>query len=632
MPSPHRRSSFLFLVIAALSLASPAPASASPAPFQWVEATISQAQAAFADGTLTCVELVQGYLDRIAAYDRQGPTLQSIIAVDAAGALAKAAQLDAAYRAGGGPVGPLHCVPLLLKDNIDTADLPTTGGALALAGARPPDDAFVVARLRRAGAVILGKTNLDEFAFGFGGSSSMGGQVHNPYDPQRGPGGSSSGTGAAVAASFAMAGLGTDTGGSIRVPSSAQGLVGIRPSLRLTSIDGILPLAHFQDTSGPMCRVVADCARLLTAMVGFDPSPGSGQNTVALRRDDEATLMASPSQYQAITGVGGTTDYVRSVDAEGLRGARVGVVRALFGSDADVAAAMTAAIGRMTSAGATVVDVEVPDLSSITSYSSVSMYEFRDHLTEYLQSWPSTVDGHKRSFEEVAASLGYESSRTANFASYGAAGASRYANPQYDTNTKERRDFVVPRLLAALDNKAMDGTSLGAPFDALLYPSVLSVPQVNGPPSTGSNNRLSPFSGFPALTLPAAFTAPTAQRVALPIGMELLGREFAEPTLIRLAAGYEATAAVRTAPTFTPELPRVLAASAGAVPLAPPSQATELPAAPIPTGTLPATGGSPALPLALTLALTAVLLRRLTRSNLVAPTCSRSSGDRASVS
>lgn len=565
MPAPSRRdrlprarrtsalAAFTWLVLIGMGPGANALESGS---FAWVEATMEEAHRAFAEGTLDCKSLIDGYLERVEAYDEAEPALNSLITVDPQ-VEEQAKQLDEAYEVGG-PVGPLHCMPIVLKDNIDTSDLPTTAGSRSLEGSQPPDDAFVVSRLRAAGALLLGKANMDEFAFGFGGSSSLGGQVRNPYDPARGPGGSSSGTGASVAASLAMAGLGTDTGGSIRVPSSVQGLVGIRPSLRLLSQDGIIPLARFQDTVGPMCRSVEDCASVLSAMIGFDPGPFSGQNTEPLQRDDEAVPMRSESEYVAETGIPPGYRYEDALDPGALSGARIGVVRALFGSNQDVVSTLDAALDVMRAEGAVVEEVVIPDLSAITGFASVSRWEFRDHLTSYLQSWPSTEDGHRRSFEEVAVSLQYEQGRTPTFIQYGANGATRYVDPDYERNTHERSEFVRPRLNAALNNVALDGTRLGEPYDVLLYPSVLSPPAVGGAPSTGSNNRLSAFSGFPALTMPAGFTTATDQRVALPIGMELLAREFSEATLIEIAYAYQeavrGTGLARQPPTYTPEL------------------------------------------------------------------------------
>jgi amidase len=342
------------------------------------------------------------------------------------------------------------------------------------------------------------------------------------------------------------------------VPSSVQGLVGLRPSLRLVSGDGVIPLARFQDVIGPMCRTVQDCAVLLDAMVSFDGTRFSGQHTLPLQRDDEAVLMASAAEYAAITGVAEAHTYLDALVPDGLQGARIGVVRALFGNDDDVVSVMEHAIGVMRSAGAVVEEVEIPELSRVTSYASVSQSEFRDHLTDYLSSWPSDEDGHKRSFEEVAVSLQYESSRLPSFALYGAKGVLRPVDPDYEANTRERSAVVPPRLLAALDHTTLEGEPLGERYDALLYPSVLSPPRVGGAPATGSNNRLSAFSGFPALSMPAGFTTPTEDRAALPIGMELLGREFDEATLLRLAFAYQqavaGTSAARQAPTTTPEL------------------------------------------------------------------------------
>ena len=539
---------------AAAPVVAPAAVAAPPAPFAWSEATMAEVRTALVTGRLTCTELVQGYLDRIAAYDRSGPRLQSVIAVSPT-ALDEAAALDAGrHPSKGRSTGRLHCVPLLLKDNIDVAGLPTTAGAVALAGSRPPDDAFVTRQLEAEGAIVLGKANLDEFAFGFGGSSEVGGLVRNPYEPSFGAGGSSAGTGAAVAASLAMAGLGTDTGGSIRVPSSVNGLVGIRPSMRLVSQDGIVPLSLFQDTAGPMCRVVADCATLLDVLAGFDPSASSGQYTLPQQRDDRGVLLPSAQAYREVVGVSDGA-YSRALQGDGLDGARIGVVRALFGSDPAVLAVLDQAIAAMRDAGATVEEVTVPDLTTITGFVSMSSYEFKDHLTRYLQSWPSDQDGHPRTFEQVAAQA---TTRAGTFAANARTGTDRYANPTYQRNTLERPEYVRSRLTAALDNTDLAGTVLGEPYDALLYPSVVSLPRP-GAPNAGSNNRLSPYSGFPALSMPAGLTPATGTRPALPVGMELLGREFDEATLLDLAHGYEqlvaGTALARQAPTTTPELP-----------------------------------------------------------------------------
>ena len=519
--------------------------------FEPVEGTISQLHAALAAGTTTCEQVVQSYIDRINAYDATGPALHSVIAVNAK-ALDYARTLDANYAASGA-MAPLHCVTVLLKDNFDTADMPTTAGGLALQFSQPDDDAFTVARLRSQGAVILGKANLDEFAFGYQGSSSVGGQVKNAYDPTKGPGGSSAGTGAAIAASFAMVGLGTDTGGSIRVPSSLEGLVGIRPSLRLISQDGIVPLAHTQDTAGPMCRTVEDCARVLDAMVGYDPDDDSGQRS---SYEHNASLVNSAYAYQQTTSVPAT--YTAALQADGLKGARIGVVRAMFGDasteeNQQVQAVIDAALAKMKAAGAIVEDVEIPNLALIMSrYKSVSRYEFCNNLDEYLSSWSNAEDNHYTSFQALAASLQYETRNQSTFTFYGSYCGDQSANVDYKLNLIERPIVVRAALQQTLENLDSNGIPLGEPYDAILYPSILGLaPELGQSPTAGTNNRLSPFSGFPALTLPAGMASTTP---ALPVGMELMAREFAEPTLIKLAYGYQQAVHPRQAPLTTPAL------------------------------------------------------------------------------
>lgn len=448
----------------------------------------------------------------------------------------------------------MHCVPVLVKDNVDVAGMPTTAGSTALADSVPPDDAFVVQQLRDEGAIVLAKANLDKFAFGFGGDSTVVGQARNAYEPRFGPGGSSSGSAVGVAANLGMVAIGTDTGGSLRVPATVNGIVSIRPSMRLLSQDGVIPLALFQDTTGPMCRAVADCALMLEVMAGYDGSALSGQYTLPQQRDDLGVLIGSDAEFRAIVDAPERA-YTRAVDDDGLDGARIGVVRALFGNDAEVRRLLEEAIDRMEAAGAVVEDVTIPNLSQITGYVSLSNYEFYDQLTTYLQSWPlEPGDTRAFSFEDVAARI---NQRVGTFNQRRSLGQNRYENPTYIVNTLERPWYVRPRLQAALDNVTLDGEVLGEPFDALLYPSVVSLPRP-GAPNAGTNNRLSPYSGFPAMTMPAGFTVPTDARPALPVGMEFLGREFDEATLIRLAAGYEATVAgtdaARQPPTTAPEL------------------------------------------------------------------------------
>lgn len=527
--------------------------SANPvvAEFSPVEGTIAQLHAALTAGTTSCEAVVQQYIDRIAAYDRTGPTLNSVISVSDE-ALTTARAQDEALAAGES-MQPLQCVTVLLKDNIDTADMPTSAGGLALQHSQPEDDAYIVKRLREQGAIILGKANLDEFAFGYQGSSSVGGQVKNAYDQTKGPGGSSAGTGAAIAASFAMVGLGTDTGGSIRVPSSLEGLVGLRPSLRLVSQDGVVPLAHTQDTAGPMCRTVEDCALVMDALVGYDSASDSGQRN---SYEYDAPLVSSAYEYQQVTGV--PASYASGLSATALKGAHIGVVRALFGDGESeenqaVQAVLDSALAKMTAAGALVEEVTIPNLDTILStYKSVSRYEFCNDLTSYLSAWSNELDGHYTSFQAVADSLEYETRNQSTFTFYGSFCGDQSANTDYQLNLIERPIVVRGALMQALENLSEAGVSQGEPFDALVYPSILGLaPALGSSPTSGSNNRLSPFSGFPALTLPAgmADTDP-----ALPVGIELLGREFDEQTLLNLAYGFQQVAQPRQAPTFTPAL------------------------------------------------------------------------------
>ncbi|MEL6248952.1 MAG: amidase family protein, partial [Cyanobacteria bacterium J06627_15] len=338
-------------------------------------ATIPELQAAMAAGDLTSEQLVQRYLDRIEAYDDQGPAISALISVNP-NALAEAAALDA-EREAGNLRGPLHGIPIILKDNYDTADMPTTAGSVVLEGSLPPDDAFVVARLRDAGAIILGKANMSEFAFSYGrlGYSSLGGLTLNPYDLTRNASGSSSGTAAAIAANFAVLGTGTDTAGSIRGPASVTGLVGIKPTQGLISRDGIVPLTLSFDVAGPMAKTVTDAAIALGIMAGPDPN-------------DPRTAESEGSYY---------TDYTQFLDADALAGARIGVARQFMGGNPEVDALTEAAIEQLEAAGATVVDITFPEelLSPWGFMAPAVNNEFEGQIEAYFAtlspSYPQTI-------------------------------------------------------------------------------------------------------------------------------------------------------------------------------------------------------------------------------------------------
>ena len=332
------------------------------------EATISDLQSAMAQGRLTSVDLVDAYLARIDAYDHRGPSLNAIVRLNPR-ARADAAALDAERKAGR-VRGPLHGIPIILKDNYGTRDFPTSAGSIALAGMQTPDDAFQVQKLREAGAVILGKSNMHELASGITTISSIGGQTCNPYDPDRAPGGSSGGSGAAVAASFAAIAWGSDTCGSIRIPSAVQNLFGLRPTKGLSSIHGIVPLSHTQDVGGPLARTVRDLAIGLDATVGPDPA-------------DTATRILDGHALPR---------FVDALDSTALRGTRLGVLTAHFGTETDDAEGtrvVRASLEKLRARGAEVVDVAIPELDSLINRASVIDYEFKYDLIDYLAGVPN---------------------------------------------------------------------------------------------------------------------------------------------------------------------------------------------------------------------------------------------------
>ncbi|WP_267872282.1 amidase [Pseudomonas syringae] len=331
------------------------------------EASIAQLQQSLTTGRATSHQLVQAYLARINAYDQQGPALNSI-ALTSPQALADAERLDAERREKG-PRSPLHGIPVVVKDNLHTVDMPTSGGTLALANSRPDRDAYQIQRLRDAGAIILGKATMHELAAGVTTVSSLTGYTHNPYDPARNLGGSSGGTAASVAASFAAAGMGSDTCGSLRIPAAFQGLVSLRTTRGLASRTGVVPLSSTQDVAGPMARSVEDLAVMLDATVGVDPT-------------DASTAQAARHIPQS---------YLDGLSADSLKDARIGVNRSLFGSapeDAEVTAVINKALDLMKAQGATVIDVSIPELDALLHDSSIIPYEIKYDLAAYLANHP----------------------------------------------------------------------------------------------------------------------------------------------------------------------------------------------------------------------------------------------------
>src|ERR1700716_1757233 len=492
--------------------------------FHLMETSIADIHNAMLAGTLTCHNLVQQYLDRIHAYDQQGPAVNSMLYINPA-SLKQADAFDQDFRRTH-KLKPLGCIPIVLKDNFDTADMPTTAGSLMLKGAQPEKDAFAVKRLRDAGAIILGKANLQEFASGGISVSSLGGQVKNPYDLTRTPGGSSGGTGAAVAANFAAAGTGSDTGGSIRSPASATSLVGLRPTRGLISRDGIVPVSFTQDTIGPMTRTVADTAAVLDAMVGYDPN-------------DPVTALSVgniPKTYTAFL-------------QNGLKGARLGVLANLFGSGPEyeeVNKVIAKAIDALKQQGAVIIPLEDAGLETgtLTAKFRLNEPEFKAALNHYLQQQGSHVPVH--SLEEIIASGQYHKPTLEKFF----AAAQSYEDGPNSADYKDRRMRMDEIKIEVADLMAKNN------LDALVYPhqKCLVLP-IGTTFQKDRNGKVAALAGFPAIEIPAGFSTPTADApIGVPVGMEFLGRAWAEPELIKLAFGFEQATHLRKPPVSTPAL------------------------------------------------------------------------------
>ncbi len=493
---------------------------AEPDPPAVVEVSIAELQTALREGCTTCRRIVQAHLDRIAAYDR--PTGLNAISVLNPQALARAEKIDARL-ATGEELGPLFCAPLLVKDNFDTHDLPTTAGSVVLADNLPPDDAFMVRRLREADAIVLAKTNMAEWAFSPRRTeSSTWGVTANAYALDRVPAGSSGGTASGVAASFGVAGMGTDTGNSIRGPSSHLALVGIRSTLGLTSRDGVIPLAFDRDVAGPMARTVEDAVRILDVIAGHDP----------------ADPMTEPHRREA--------DYTAFLDTEGLAGTRLGVLRALADpeeSDAEVLAVFERALADLAAAGAEIVDpVTVPGFDE---HLEADPYcpRFRYDVYQYLLS---LGDGAPLLDVMEAHESGRASPYTAPaFEFYGTVPPEEWPEPC---------PFYLDHPLRRAFHDAIEAAMGAAGVVALLYPSWTHPPaHIDRPREEykGDNSQLvSPATGMPAITVPMGHT-----RGTLPAGLQILGRRYAEGALIRIAYGYEQATGHRRAPETFPPLP-----------------------------------------------------------------------------
>ena len=509
-----RAAAFLGLTILSCVPACDVVRAQTPRPrhsFEVVEATIPELQRAMTDGRVTSVELVDAYLARIAAYDHRGPQLNAMIRLNPR-ARSEAQRLDA-ERTAGKVRGPMHGIPVIVKDNYDTADLPTSGGSLALANHQPKEDAFVIHRLREAGAIILGKSNMHELAAGITTISSLGGQTRNPYDPRRCPGGSSGGTGAAIAASFAAVGWGSDTCGSIRIPSAFASLVGLRPTQGLVSRAGVMPLSHTQDIAGPLARTVTDLAIALDVTVGADP----------------ADTVTRALEHRPLPR------FLDSLSADALHNARIGILANYFtDADGEIVDTVRAAIRAMRSAGADTVLLNIAGFDSLLAGTSVINYEHKFDIIDYLARTPSE---RIASIADILAS-GMESDVLE--ARYKLADSVGTRDSEAYRRALARQKVARDRIIAVMDSLKVD---------ALVYPTMRRKPVLFGEPQSGTTCALSAQTGLPALSMPAGFTAD-----GLPVGIELLGRPFTDVKLVSIAYSFEKLEPRRRAPFTTPAL------------------------------------------------------------------------------
>jgi amidase len=489
------------------------------------ELSITDLQQAIESGKFTTRFLVENYLARIEAVDKQGPALKSVIEVNP-DALTLADQLDLERRSKG-VRGPLHGIPVLVKDNIDTADkMATTAGSLALVGSKPPEDSFVAKQLRKAGALIMGKTNLSEWAnircnYSTSGWSGRGGLTRNPYALDRNPCGSSSGSGAAVAASLCAVAVGTETDGSIVCPSSVCGIVGIKPTVGLVGRTGIIPISHSQDTAGPMARSVRDAAILLGVLAGVDPQ-------------DPITADSTGRTF---------SDYTKFLDAAGLKGAKIGVARNYFDFHDAVEAMMTVALDAMKQAGAVLIDTEALSVvdQSGSAETTVFQYELKADMASYLARLGASAP--VKTLKDII-----------DFNDRNKATEMPYFGQDVFLSSEEKGPLTEYEYLEALAKcrrlsrtEGIDAVMDKHDLDALVAPTIgpaCMTDLINGDRWLGGSSRPAAVSGYPSITVPAGYV------FGLPVGMSFFGRAWSEPVLLRIAYAFEQATQFRKPPRF----------------------------------------------------------------------------------
>ena len=488
--------------------------------FALMETTISQVHQAYLNGTLTARDLMKAYLRRIEEFDKKGPAINSIIYVNPH-VLEDADVADDYLKKHHTLSGPLHGIPVMLKDNFNTKDMPTTAGSIALKGWMPDQDAFVTQKLKKAGAIILAKTNLHEFAIWGETISSILGQTVNPYDLTRTPGGSSGGTGASIAANIGIVGMGTDTINSVRSPASANSLVGIRPTIGLVSRSGIVPYSLTQDTAGPICRTVGDAVRTLDVIAGYD-------------ENDEETAWCVGQKKGS---------YIDYLNADGLKGKRIGILKSLFGKEKvnestnDV---IRHALQVFLDNGATLVNVEDKiDQPYLNEEVSVHLDDFCHDLDEYLRKLPKNWPVH--SMKDILDKGLFHPFSEGNMreAMKRKVGSPRYLEKMYNKIAVRRK---IMSIMANLQ------------LDALVYPHQQQLVCKMGSNQLQRNGVLCSATGFPSICVPAGFAPDEHAPIGVPVGMEIIGRPWSEPVLIEIAYGFEQHSHFRKMPVSTPSL------------------------------------------------------------------------------